>query len=196
MRAFRAALASNPPDRAQAHVDLAEAYASAGQVPEAKKEILAALEIAPSFERAQDLLLKIVEALPGRRSSCQIVPPLDALTLRTSEGEHADDAGREARDMGPERHAARGSPAVAAAIEPTPLSNCITNQIPRKKIAGTSMIWNEDEQRQQRDDARVGIEDEVGTHDARDSAAGADHRHDGSGTVSVCPSAAAVPHSR
>jgi tetratricopeptide (TPR) repeat protein len=61
VRAFRAALASNPPDRAQAHVDLAEAYASAGQVPEAKKEILAALEIAPSFERAQDLLLKIVE---------------------------------------------------------------------------------------------------------------------------------------
>jgi tetratricopeptide (TPR) repeat protein len=60
LRAFRAALASNPPDRAQAHVDLAEAYVSAGQVPEAKKEILAALEIAPSFERAQDLLLKVV----------------------------------------------------------------------------------------------------------------------------------------
>ena len=61
VRAFRAALASNPPDRAQAHVDLAEAYVSAGQIPEAKKEILAALEIAPSFERAQDLLLKVVE---------------------------------------------------------------------------------------------------------------------------------------
>ena len=61
VRAFRAALASNPPDRAQAHVDLAEAYVSAGQMPEAKKEILAALEIAPSFERAQDLLLKVVE---------------------------------------------------------------------------------------------------------------------------------------
>ncbi len=60
-RAFRAALASNPSDRAQAHVDLAEAYVAAGQVPEAKKEILAALEIAPSFERAQDLLLKVVE---------------------------------------------------------------------------------------------------------------------------------------
>src|SRR4029450_7919299 len=58
-RAFRAALAGNPPDRATAHVDLAEAYASGGKVAEAKKEILAALEIAPSFERAQDLLLKI-----------------------------------------------------------------------------------------------------------------------------------------
>jgi tetratricopeptide (TPR) repeat protein len=61
VRAFRAALARNPPDRAQAHVDLAEAYVSAGQMPQAKKEILAALEIAPSFERAQDLLLKVVE---------------------------------------------------------------------------------------------------------------------------------------
>jgi cellulose synthase operon protein C len=60
-RAFRAVLATNPSDRAQAHVDLAEAYVAAGQVPEAKKEILAALEIAPSFERAQDLLLKVVE---------------------------------------------------------------------------------------------------------------------------------------
>ena len=59
--AFRAALARNPPDRAQAHVDLAEAYVSAGQAAEAKKEILAALEIAPSFEKAQDLLLKITQ---------------------------------------------------------------------------------------------------------------------------------------
>ena len=61
VRAFRAALARNPPDRAQAHVDLAEAYVSAGQAAEAKKEILAALEIAPSFEKAQDLLLKITQ---------------------------------------------------------------------------------------------------------------------------------------
>jgi tetratricopeptide (TPR) repeat protein len=60
-RAFRAVLASNPPDRATAHVDLAEAYVAAKQIPEAKKEVLAALEIAPSFERAQDLLLKVVE---------------------------------------------------------------------------------------------------------------------------------------
>jgi tetratricopeptide (TPR) repeat protein len=60
-RAFRAALASNPPDRATAHVDLAEAYAAAGRPAEAKKEVLAALEIAPSFERAQDLLLKVAQ---------------------------------------------------------------------------------------------------------------------------------------
>jgi tetratricopeptide (TPR) repeat protein len=60
-RAFRAVLARNPPDRATAHVDLAEAYAAAGKPAEAKKEVLAALEIAPSFERAQDLLLKIAQ---------------------------------------------------------------------------------------------------------------------------------------
>jgi tetratricopeptide (TPR) repeat protein len=61
VRAFRSALAANPPDRAQAHVELAEAYVSAGQLAEAKRQTLEALEIAPSFERAQDLLLKIVE---------------------------------------------------------------------------------------------------------------------------------------
>ena len=71
----------------------------------------------------------------------EIVPPLDPLTLRPPEGEHAHDAGGEARDVRPEGHAARrDAPSVAAAIEPTPLSNCITNQMPRKKMAGTSMI--------------------------------------------------------
>jgi tetratricopeptide (TPR) repeat protein len=59
VRSFRSVLGSNPPDRAQAHVDLAEAHLAAGQYADAKKQTLAALEIAPSFERAQDLLLKI-----------------------------------------------------------------------------------------------------------------------------------------
>jgi tetratricopeptide (TPR) repeat protein len=62
VRSFRSALASNPPDRAQAHVELAEAHLAAGQFGEAKRQTLAALEIAPSFERAQDLLLKLAEA--------------------------------------------------------------------------------------------------------------------------------------
>jgi cellulose synthase operon protein C len=65
VRAFRSALAANPADRASAHVDLAEALVGAGDLPEAKKQTLAALEIAPSFERAQDLLLKIVNAGGG-----------------------------------------------------------------------------------------------------------------------------------
>jgi tetratricopeptide (TPR) repeat protein len=62
LRAFRAALATKPADRASAHVDLAEAHIAAGQFGEAKKQALQALEIAPSFERAQDLLLRIVDA--------------------------------------------------------------------------------------------------------------------------------------
>jgi tetratricopeptide (TPR) repeat protein len=60
IRAFRAALASKPADAAVAHYDLAQAYLAAGQNAEAKTETLAALEIAPSFEPAQSLLLKIV----------------------------------------------------------------------------------------------------------------------------------------
>jgi tetratricopeptide (TPR) repeat protein len=64
IRSFRAALAGAPPDRAAAYLDLAEAHFMAGQLAEAKRQALAALEIAPSFERAQDLLLKIVEAQP------------------------------------------------------------------------------------------------------------------------------------
>jgi tetratricopeptide (TPR) repeat protein len=61
VRAFRTALAANPPDRAEAHIELAEAYLAAGRRAQAKTETLSALEIAPSFERAQDLLLKLVE---------------------------------------------------------------------------------------------------------------------------------------
>lgn len=61
VRAFRVALATTPADRAAAHVDLAEAYVLNGQLPEAKRQTLFALEIAPSFEKAQELLLKIVD---------------------------------------------------------------------------------------------------------------------------------------
>jgi tetratricopeptide (TPR) repeat protein len=61
VRSFRSVLGSNPPDLAQAHVELAEAHLAAGQYADAKRQTLAALEIAPSFERAQDLLLRISE---------------------------------------------------------------------------------------------------------------------------------------
>jgi tetratricopeptide (TPR) repeat protein len=57
IREFRAALATGTPDKAAAHCDLGESYLLAGQKPEAKKEALAAMEIAPSYERAQELLL-------------------------------------------------------------------------------------------------------------------------------------------
>jgi tetratricopeptide (TPR) repeat protein len=60
-REFRAALAAGPVDRAGAHCDLGESYFLAGNTADAKREALLALEIAPTFERAQDLLLKTVE---------------------------------------------------------------------------------------------------------------------------------------
>jgi tetratricopeptide (TPR) repeat protein len=61
VREFRAALAAGPVDRAGAHCDLGESYFLAGKATDAKREALLALEIAPTFERAQDLLLKTVE---------------------------------------------------------------------------------------------------------------------------------------
>jgi tetratricopeptide (TPR) repeat protein len=61
IRSFKVVLAAGPVDRAAAHLDLAEAYVKTRQHSEAKKETLYALEIAPSFERAQELLLKIVD---------------------------------------------------------------------------------------------------------------------------------------
>jgi cellulose synthase operon protein C len=63
IKAFRTVLAANPADKAMAYTELGEAYFLAGQKPEAKKQTLAALEIAPQFERAQDLLLKLVEGV-------------------------------------------------------------------------------------------------------------------------------------
>jgi tetratricopeptide (TPR) repeat protein len=60
-REFRAALASGPVDVAPAHCDLAEALLLGGDRVESRREVLAALEIAPSYERAQELLLRIVD---------------------------------------------------------------------------------------------------------------------------------------
>jgi Flp pilus assembly protein TadD len=59
-REFRTVIALGPVDRAAAYTDLAESYFKGGKRADAKKHTLAALEIAPNYERAQDLLLKIV----------------------------------------------------------------------------------------------------------------------------------------
>lgn len=67
MRSFRAALALGPADKASAHCDLAESYLLAGRKEDAKREALAALEIAPTFERAQDLLLRAIDGNGGVR---------------------------------------------------------------------------------------------------------------------------------
>jgi tetratricopeptide (TPR) repeat protein len=61
LRALRAALATNPPDRVTTHTDLAEAYLATGDAARAKQHTLEALEIAPTYERALDLLLRINE---------------------------------------------------------------------------------------------------------------------------------------
>ena len=61
VRAFRVALAAGPIDRASAHADLAEGLFQGGNRTDAKREALAALEIAPTYERAQQLLLKLVD---------------------------------------------------------------------------------------------------------------------------------------
>jgi tetratricopeptide (TPR) repeat protein len=60
-RWFRAALAAGPVDKAAAHCDLAESYLAVGAAPQAKRQVLAALEVAPSYARAQDLLLALVD---------------------------------------------------------------------------------------------------------------------------------------
>lgn len=61
VRLFRVALAAKPLDKASAHADLAEALYKAGQRAEARKQVLEALLIAPTYTRAQDLLLKLQE---------------------------------------------------------------------------------------------------------------------------------------
>ena len=54
-------LHTEPQDLAGAHCDLASAFLKADRKPEAKKSALAALEIAPSYERAQEILLASME---------------------------------------------------------------------------------------------------------------------------------------
>ena len=63
-REFRAALASSPVDRAAAHCDLAETYVRLERYDAAKRQALDALEIAPTYERAQEILLDIVDRAP------------------------------------------------------------------------------------------------------------------------------------
>ena len=60
IRELRAAVAAGPGDAGANRCDLAEAYLLAGNAAKAKQETLAVLERAPSYERAQELLLKLV----------------------------------------------------------------------------------------------------------------------------------------
>src|SRR4030095_13079505 len=60
IREFEALLALNTPDKAGAFYKLAEANLAQGKKDVAKTNIMKALEIAPSYEPAQELFLKIV----------------------------------------------------------------------------------------------------------------------------------------
>jgi Flp pilus assembly protein TadD len=55
----RALLALDPPDKAEAHYLLALALRNAGERDEARTQVLRALEIAPSYEEALELLLEL-----------------------------------------------------------------------------------------------------------------------------------------
>jgi len=57
---FQVALALQPPNIAEANYNVATAYYSLGKQSEAKKAVLRALEAAPRYEKAQELLLQIV----------------------------------------------------------------------------------------------------------------------------------------
>jgi tetratricopeptide (TPR) repeat protein len=59
VREYRAALALNPADVAESHFELANALHAAHKTNEAKEEVLIALEAAPNFKPAQQLLLQL-----------------------------------------------------------------------------------------------------------------------------------------
>jgi Tfp pilus assembly protein PilF len=59
VRERKAVVALNPVDRAEALYQLALAYRNAGDAAAARREVLRALEHAPAFEKAQDLLLAL-----------------------------------------------------------------------------------------------------------------------------------------
>ena len=61
IREFRVGLATGPIDTVVAYTDLAEAYLLNRQTEYAKREALLALELAPSYERAQELLLRAIQ---------------------------------------------------------------------------------------------------------------------------------------
>jgi tetratricopeptide (TPR) repeat protein len=67
VREYAAVVALNPLDKAGALYDLAQAYFAGHQFDEAEQTVLRALEAAPGFRPAQQLLLKIEDAAPKRQ---------------------------------------------------------------------------------------------------------------------------------
>jgi tetratricopeptide (TPR) repeat protein len=67
VRERSAVLALNPSDRASAFYELAVAQRDAGDAAAARRSVLRALEIAPNFDSALELLLEVREAAPAGR---------------------------------------------------------------------------------------------------------------------------------
>ena len=61
LREYKIALSLNPPNVAEAHYNLARAQLAAGRAADAKKSVLRSLEVAPGYEQAQELLLRIAK---------------------------------------------------------------------------------------------------------------------------------------
>lgn len=59
IREYRVVVSLEPANPADAHFDLARALEAKGDKAEAKRQVMRSLEIAPGFEKAQELLLKI-----------------------------------------------------------------------------------------------------------------------------------------
>ena len=64
IRERKALLALDPTDRVEALYQLALAYADAGDMVSARREVLRALEQAPNYSKAQELLLRIRSTRP------------------------------------------------------------------------------------------------------------------------------------
>jgi tetratricopeptide (TPR) repeat protein len=69
VRARRSLVALDPVDRPEALYQLALALVEAGDAASARREVLHALELAPRFQRAQELLLRLHDAPAGKAAS-------------------------------------------------------------------------------------------------------------------------------
>ena len=110
LRERRAVLALNPPDPIEARYQLARALAASGDRAAARREVLRVLEQAPSFEKAQALLLE----LQGRTRSEHALRIRCGVRWAGSPGGRARVAVRPAARMGAgprlRRHARRARP--------------------------------------------------------------------------------------